>query len=53
MIDIKEFLLLLFISSLIKKTFGSGVTKLGNKSACNNEIKQNEQLTEKLRKTII
>ena len=36
-----------------KKTFGSGVTTLANKSAFNNEIKQNEQLTEKLRKIII
>ena len=48
MIDIKEVLLLWFINSLIKKTCDSGVSTLANKSAFNNEIKQNEQLAEEL-----
>ena len=36
-----------------KSVAGSGVTKLTNKSAANNEIKQNLQLTEELHKPII
>ena len=36
-----------------KSVAGSGVTKLANKSAANNEIKQNLQLTEELHKPII
>ena len=42
--DIKEVLLLWFITFFYKKTSGSGV---------NNEIKQNEQLAEELHKPII
>ena len=36
-----------------KKLEGSGVAMLANKSAINNEIKQNLQLAEKLNKPII
>ena len=42
--DIKESLLLWFISSLIKKTAGGGA---------NNKIKQNQQLVNELHKPII
>ena len=44
MMDTKEVLLLWFISSLIKKTSGSGA---------NNKIKQNQRLPEELHKPII
>ena len=44
MMDIKEVLLLWFISFLIKKPKGSGIK---------NEIKQNQQLAEELYKPII
>ena len=44
MIGVKEVLLLKFINVLIKKTSSKGV---------NNEIKQNQQLTEELHKPII
>ena len=53
MMDIKEIFHLWFINSLIKNTSGSGVTTLANKSAFNNEIKQNRQLAEELNKTMI
>ena len=53
MMDIKEIFHLWSINSLIKKTSGSGVTTLANKSAFNNEIKQNRQLAEELNKTMI
>ena len=36
-----------------KKSAGSGVTALANKSASNNEIKQSLQLPEELHKPII
>ena len=43
MMDIKEVLLLQFVSSLIKKTSGSNA---------NNKIKQNQQLANELHKPI-
>ena len=44
----------MFYTSFDKKSAsGSGVTTLANKSALNNEIKQNLQLPEELHKPII